>query len=301
MRRAGLSIDVDSVSSHLEGYGIESAGDDGSAYRLAVPRALEILERCGARATFFLIAREAERHPESVVEIVRRGHEVASHSMTHRLPFADLDDTALDVELAGSKRVLEELAGQSVAGFRAPSWDLSDRLLSAVVAAGYRYDASTYPSILLPLLRRAVARRSAQGASRTVSGAWAGAFGRTGVHRRRSEDGQLTEVPMCTAPFLRLPYYQTMRFVLPRPFFVLLRAVAHARRGAISYQFHAVDFLGLEEDRLDPAIGRHPGMGLSLAAKLGLASEAVSALGRGRWVVPLVEVVEDRLGGGESA
>ena len=292
MRLAGLSVDVDSVASHLEGYGFERPADDGAAYRVAVPRALEVFERFGARATFFLIGEEAERHPDVVQELVRRGHEVASHSMTHRLPFSDLDPARCRREVHDSKALLESLAGRAVLGFRAPSWDLSAPLFAALVDAGYRYDASTYPSILLPLLRRAVARRSSAGRTRTGSSIWAGVFGPTGPHARRVGSQVLIEVPMCTAPWTRLPYYHTLRFVAPAALFAVIGGLARARRGPISYQFHAADFLDVARDGLDERIGRHPGMRLPLERKLALAGRAVGELAARRRVVPLAEVVQ---------
>jgi peptidoglycan-N-acetylglucosamine deacetylase len=290
MRLAGLSVDVDSVASHLEGYGFERPADDGAAYQVAVPRALELFARMNARATFFLIGEEAERHPEVVRELVRRGHEVASHSMTHRLPFTDLDPARCRREVHDSKALLESLAGRPVVGFRAPSWDLSPALFAALADAGYRYDASTYPSILLPLLRLSVARRSSAGRTRTGSSIWAGVFGPTGPHARRVGDRVLIEVPMCTAPWIRLPYYHTMRFVAPAPLLAVIGGLARARRGPISYQFHAADFLDIRRDGLDPRIGRHPGMNLPLERKLILAERALSELAARR-VVPLGDVV----------
>lgn len=305
MKLAGLSIDVDSVASHLEGYGFErrpesSSEKAGSAYEVAVPRALDLLERTGARATFFLIGEEAREHGGAVSEIARRGHEVASHSMTHRLPFADLDDQSLSYELSDSRHLLEELAQAPVVGFRAPSWDLSDRLIQALVEAGYRYDASTYPSILLPFLRRAVARRSPTGRSRAKTRAWSAAFGPAGLHEIGSADRPLVEVPMGTAPGLRLPYYQTMRFLMPQWAFAILRRFAHARRGPVTFSFHAVDFLGLDEDRLDPRIARHPGMKLSLKEKLDAARRSIDELSPHR-VLPLAELVAQRFGARPTA
>ncbi len=49
------------------------------------PRLLDLLDRHGAKATFFVIGERAARHPELVREIARRGHEVAHHSHTHPL------------------------------------------------------------------------------------------------------------------------------------------------------------------------------------------------------------------------
>jgi len=292
LRLAGLSVDVDSVASHLEGYGFERPQDDGSAYSTAVPRALDVFDRVGARGTFFLIAEEAEKHTDTVREIVRRGHEVASHSMTHGLPFANLTEERSRSEIFDSKVLLERISGARIDGFRAPSWDAGADLIAELERAGYRYDASAYPSILLPLLRRAIASRSAGGAVRTVSGLWDGVFGRTGPHRLTVGNRTIYEIPVATTPILRLPYYHTMSYVLPGPAFRLIGIAARARRCPISYQFHAVDFLDTAQDDLDERIARHPGMELSLSTKLTLAQDCLQRLGRARQVVPLREIVD---------
>ena len=47
-------------------------------------RALELLDECNAKATFFVMGWVAERRPEIVREVVRRGHEIASQGYCHR-------------------------------------------------------------------------------------------------------------------------------------------------------------------------------------------------------------------------
>ncbi len=291
MKLAGLSIDVDSVASHLEGYGFARPEDDGKAYEVAIPRALDLFERYGARCTFFMIAEEAVRFPDVVREVMQRGHEVASHSMTHRLPFSNMAEERRTRETNQSKMLLESLSGGDVVGFRAPSWDLSPDLFDALVDAGYHYDASTYPSLLLPLLRLSVARRSSTGKTKTESSIFAGVFGPTKVHRRGKDGRHLVEVPICTAPFTRLPYYHTLRFLLPGPAFTVLSRWARTRRGPITYQFHAVDFMGVDADGLDSRIARHPGMSVPLDRKMELAERAIQELASRRRVVPLAEIV----------
>ncbi len=292
MRRAGISFDIDSVASHLAGYGFDRVPEDGAACRIAVPRILDSLRRHGARGTFFLVAGEARHHPEIVARIVSEGHEVASHSMTHRLPFTGLTEEDLAVEVGGSKALLESLADCRVDGFRAPSWDAGPRLLRALVEAGYRYDSSAYPSILLPLLRRSVARRSRGARRRTSRDEWSAVLAPAGPHLRQVDRQSLIELPMCTVPGVRLPYYHTLRFLAPGPVFDWIRRLAHARRGSVWYQFHAVDFLGLDEDRLDDRIARHPGMDLPLERKLFLADDSIAALARSGAPIPLRELLD---------
>jgi peptidoglycan/xylan/chitin deacetylase (PgdA/CDA1 family) len=93
------------------------------------------------RATFFVLGWLAERLPHLVREIAARGHEVASHGSSHRMcrPLSDAD---LGDELQGSKRLIEDITGAEVAGFRAPNFSVDDRVLSLAREAGYRYDSS---------------------------------------------------------------------------------------------------------------------------------------------------------------
>lgn len=64
------------------------------------PRILDLLDRHGARATFFLIGQKAAQLPQLVTEIVRRGHQVGHHTHTH---------PAFSFWCAGPARVRAEL------------------------------------------------------------------------------------------------------------------------------------------------------------------------------------------------
>lgn len=293
-RLAALSIDIDSVSVHLRGYGVEDAPEEGAHYRVAVPRMLELLGAAGARATFFLIAEEAERHPDTVRAIVAAGHEVGCHSWTHRLPFDVSDPQRARREVHDARARLQELAGAPVVGFRAPSWGKNATLVAALRAAGFRYDASSFPSWMLFLLRWSVSRRSAGPRERLGSSLREALLDPAAPHLLAGTP-PLAELPLCTTPLARLPYYHTLRYLLPAPFFGLLGAAARLRRTP-TYAFHAVDFLAVEADGLDARIARHPGMDRPLAAKLELARRSVDELGRGRAVVPLRQLAESLLG-----
>lgn len=56
--------------------------DDGPSPE-STPRTLDLLDRLGLRATFFLLGTAVRAAPELALEIVRRGHEVGSHGMVH--------------------------------------------------------------------------------------------------------------------------------------------------------------------------------------------------------------------------
>jgi len=297
-RLAGLSVDVDSIAVHLRGYGIEDAPYDGASYRIAIPRMLEVFGSVGARATFFLIAEEAIQHPEVVRTIVESGHEVGCHSLTHRLPFDVSDPERIRREIGQAKALLEDLSGGPVVGFRAPSWGVNSELFSQLRTAGFRYDASSFPSWVLFALRWSVARRSSGGSHMLRSSIKQGLLERPAPHVVRHPSGwSMVEVPVCTAPVTRLPYYHTMSFLLPPAVFRAIGGAARRRGGGATYIFHAVDFLDVEADRLDPRIGRHPGMNRRLDEKIALARRCLADLGRRHGIVPLREIADAMLGG----
>ena len=92
-------------------------------------------------ATFFILGWIAKRCPHLVREIQARGHEVASHGDSH-LMCTEMSPGELDQDLARSKTRLEDIIGQEVKGYRAPSFSISESILARIHQAGYAYDSS---------------------------------------------------------------------------------------------------------------------------------------------------------------
>jgi polysaccharide deacetylase family protein (PEP-CTERM system associated) len=112
-----------------------------------VERILALFERHGVRATFFTLGWIAERYPALVRRIVAGGHELASHGHGHlRASSQSRAEFANDVR--SSKALLEDLGGQPVLGYRAPSFSIGRAnlwALDVLKEAGYRYSSSIYP------------------------------------------------------------------------------------------------------------------------------------------------------------
>jgi polysaccharide deacetylase family protein (PEP-CTERM system associated) len=109
--------------------------------------ALDLLDRCGVRATFFVVGWVAERHPRLVEMVRAAGHEIGSHGHLHQKAY-DLGPEGFRSDLRESLRVLSRLAGGSVTMFRAPEWSINGRSLWALdvlAAQGVRIDASMAP------------------------------------------------------------------------------------------------------------------------------------------------------------
>ena len=93
------------------------------------------------KATFFVLGWIAERLPHLVREIHVRGHEVASHGYYHNLCNKQSVQN-LKKDLKYSKKLLEDIIGSKVVGYRAPSFAINDDILKIIEDCGYYYDSS---------------------------------------------------------------------------------------------------------------------------------------------------------------
>jgi polysaccharide deacetylase family protein (PEP-CTERM system associated) len=108
---------------------------------------LDTLAEHEARATFFIVGEIATSHPRLIRDIADAGHEVACHSWDHRRihrlnPFTFRDD------VRKAKHALEQAAGQTVVGYRAPTFSVVRETAWAIdvlTEEGFRYDSSVFP------------------------------------------------------------------------------------------------------------------------------------------------------------
>ena len=110
-------------------------------------RLLALFDEAGVSATFFVLGWVAERFPALVRRIADQGHEVASHGHEHRLVY-DQTPRAFRADVGRAKRLLEDLTGMPVLGFRAPSYSITPRSLWALdvlIEEGHVYDTSIFP------------------------------------------------------------------------------------------------------------------------------------------------------------
>jgi polysaccharide deacetylase family protein (PEP-CTERM system associated) len=112
-----------------------------------VDRILFLLDQSGVKATFFTLGWIAERYPEMVKRIVSEGHELASHGYSHQRASEQTESEFYD-DVSQSKALLEQISGQVVLGYRAPSFSIGSNnlwALDVLLNAGYKYSSSIYP------------------------------------------------------------------------------------------------------------------------------------------------------------
>ncbi len=169
-----LSFDIEEFDLPEE-FGVPVSENDRMAVSvLGTSRILDVLDKTGVKATFFVTAFFAEHAPELIARMVKAGHEVASHGYNHSFFEAS--------HLALSKAILEKISGTELVGFRMAR--LAPVAQSDIFAAGYRYESSLNPvwlpgrynhlsSPLLPF----------------------------------ADEGNLKQYPVSAVPYLRIPLF----------------------------------------------------------------------------------------------
>lgn len=104
-------------------------------------RLLQLLHRHGGKATFFILGAAAEGKGPLIRSISDAGHEIACHGYDHRLIFRQTHgEFAADVTRA--RKLLEDMTGKKVRGFRAPKFSLTDWAAEVLRECGFEYDSS---------------------------------------------------------------------------------------------------------------------------------------------------------------
>jgi hypothetical protein len=287
---ATISVDVDPVDLHLLGYGVEGLAPDPLVYTNALPRLCTLFGRLGIRATFFVVGRDAPQHAGILRALEDAGHEIASHSQDHPMPFVRVAMSRLRHQLEESRRVLGGLLRHEVIGLRAPNWDVSPRAHAPLVDAGYRYDASGFPSPFQIPVRLLLVAKSDNPRRTFRMRPWPWTFERQPfIWRNRGRD--LIEFPISVSPHIRFPIYHTPRYLIGDGWF-RSHVEGFARRGEMFfYTLHAVDALGLEEDQVDRRLRRHPGLEHPLAYKLDLLERSLAEIAARFQCVPYRDLV----------
>ena len=146
---------------------------------------LDLFDETDVKTTCFFLGWIGERFPHLVREAASRGHEVASHGYAHRLVFEQSRQEFCE-DVTRARRLLEDIAGASVRGYRAPGFSTTEEtpwFFDVLADAGYEYDSSVFP------------------ASRGHGGMRSG---RREPHRIGA-DGKLMEVPITVAELMGKP------------------------------------------------------------------------------------------------
>jgi polysaccharide deacetylase family protein (PEP-CTERM system associated) len=106
-----------------------------------------LLNKYDTNATFFILGKLAEKYPELIKEIAKNGHEIGSHSYSHKT-LHELGMKNFENEVKKTNGILKSIIGKSPIGFRAPTFSIDNTnkwALDILAKNGYMYDSSVFP------------------------------------------------------------------------------------------------------------------------------------------------------------
>ena len=126
------------VGKGFQPFGMHSAGRYSA--RRGVPRHLDMLDRLGIPATFFVPGYDAQCSPGAIRAIASAGHEIGAHGYVHEGTLLSPDEETRRLTLTHS--ILSDLNGHAPKGWRSPSGQKSSVTLPVLHELGYQYDSS---------------------------------------------------------------------------------------------------------------------------------------------------------------
>jgi polysaccharide deacetylase family protein (PEP-CTERM system associated) len=150
LMRNALTIDLEDyyhVSAFRNQIPASQWTDQLSRVEQNTDRLLDWFDEAGFKATFFTLGWVAERHAHVVRRVVERGHEIACHSMRHRMVY-EMTPGEFREDTRQAKDLLEQVSGCVVQGYRAPSFSITQQSLWALeilAELGFVYDSSIFP------------------------------------------------------------------------------------------------------------------------------------------------------------
>jgi peptidoglycan/xylan/chitin deacetylase (PgdA/CDA1 family) len=120
---------------------------------IGTQRILAMTKERGLKTTFFIPGFTIESHPAACEAVVEAGHEVGAHSWAH-IPPADQSRDEEEADMVRSSEQIEKIWGRKPAGYRSPSWDLSESTIELLEKHGHIYDSSLMGADYIPYRAR---------------------------------------------------------------------------------------------------------------------------------------------------
>ncbi len=319
-----LQVDVDDLWVYYESVGLQTPTDAPTqAYDEGIPRLLDLFDRFGLRATFFVCGRDLPAQKPRVAEMIRRGHEVANHSSAHRNGFARLSPADKRADIAAAGELIAQATGQKPVGFKSPGFSFSPDLLDVLAELGYLYDSSLLPTLYAPLMRAVYRGLSARSFDPTHFGRATNGLApltpfrisdsgfrnrllrrsagepASGRHDAQSPTGSphsIWEAPVTTMPLTRLPMHSTFVLRTGRWLFDLGFALIRARNVPVNYLLHAADVL---DAVADPALASYGFLTQPWSQKRQIYEHMLEKLAMVYRLVPTRDFVQARVPDGD--
>jgi len=272
MKYFNISVDFEDIYRFSETVGNNHPYNvhENSVFEDAIPRFIDLFQKHEIKATFFITGEEVNKKPINKMMLRRlydSGHEIANHTYHHYFNFSDLSHKEKEKEILTCQKLLEDITGDNIVGFRAPCYDVDQDTLDILYKHGYLYDSSVYRSYL----------KSFQQIGYFL---WNFIHGKKLGLWRKMGTGKLSfpplfEIPIPMSGFFRLPFYSTVIFQFGLKYFNRTYSKLTEKK-LFTFELHSIDLVDYYEDcivKYYKDIITHPAMKLSNEVKLAIFDE----------------------------
>lgn len=114
-----------------------------------VDKLMAICDKHNVKSTCFVLGDVAKQNPHLIKKLFDAGHEIASHGNSHKQIYT-MNQQEFKEDLRKSTDILEQIIGEKIVGFRAPSWSINNETIQwfyeVLANEGYTYSSSVYPA-----------------------------------------------------------------------------------------------------------------------------------------------------------
>lgn len=292
--KAAISVDLDGLGCYYAIHGLGEPPPPPARHlvlRKCLPRFLDLFARHGVQGTFFVVGSDLERDPDGraiLSDLARAGHELANHTHTHPYHFTRLGRAEMAEEIDRAHAAIGDVAGRAPTGFRAPGYAINRQVFELLLARGYTYDSSVFPSppyyaakALVMGAMRLLGKRSASVLDdpRALFAPRAPYQATPGSPYRPAAPGPgLREIPIAVTPALRVHVIGTSLILAPA--WLRRRMISAALAGPLfNLELHGIDLADAEADGVPAALmARQPDLRRPLAHKTRVFDELFEAV-----------------------
>ncbi|MGP1991482.1 polysaccharide deacetylase family protein [Zobellia laminariae] len=287
-----LSLDMDNQWSYMKIHGEEGWEEYPSYLDIFVPHALQVLEELDLKITFFIVGQDAafEKNHQYLRQIADAGHDIANHSFKHETWLHLYTKDEMKAEIDSAHDIIHEVTGKAPSGFRGPGFSWSGTLLEVLAEKGYKYDASTLPTVIGPLARlyyfsTSNLTKEEKEDRKEIFGKFSDGFKKLKPYFwKTNENQQLLELPVTTMPVFRIPFHLSYLIYISNISSNLMMLylniaifLCKITKTEPSFLLHPLDLIGGDQIT---SLAFFPGMNVSSERKVFIFKKVMKKLGK---------------------
>jgi peptidoglycan-N-acetylglucosamine deacetylase len=240
-----LHVDCDPLWVYASEYGLTPDYRNARTYEESLPELLELLQARNLRATFFAIGRDLELPAcrDFLGRALAAGHNVANHTYSHLKNFHSASPDLQRREIVGTHEAIRRELRFECRGIRFPGYYFDRTIIPVLQELGYIYDTSVLPGPAVHMMAADYLLHNRGEREKRFGRPWF-LFAPSSPYRIAGRDGKtFWEIPVGTAPLVRLPMHTTFVFQWGMSYFEWALALNRKLSTNLVYLFHAIDLL----------------------------------------------------------